>query len=231
MQISQGSRCTSFLLPSYRAVTVVVTVSISVAVVVLTLTLPVTCEVANAVTGMIVSAPVTEVAVAPPDEIGVTGGRGAVAVAAAGEDGVGVAGVDGSDDAAAASELEEVGDWVDVALAIVTKAVDTVETVTVVVGSSVGTALLEGTEDGLASADDDVAAAGTADVASEIEVLEVVRAGSGAELASVCAAAAPVIVVKPAVAPVKVADMVTKTTDAALVGSCPAAGSEEVDEL
>jgi hypothetical protein len=66
-----------------------VTVTVTVAVVVLILTIPVVCEPAKSVTGMMVSGAVTDDAVAPPDDTGVAGGRGAVLVGASD-----VAGVD-----------------------------------------------------------------------------------------------------------------------------------------
>lgn len=59
----------------YLAVTVVVTVWVTV------LMMPAACEAANAVTGRIVNE-LTDEAVAPPDDTGVAGGRGAGVVAA-----------------------------------------------------------------------------------------------------------------------------------------------------
>jgi hypothetical protein len=131
----EDSFSSSSLYPSHRAVTVVVTVSV------LTLTpTPVACD-AKPVTGTMVRTPVTEVAVAPPDETAVTGGRGADAALVAGvgctdcaagaevEASVGAAGAGGSELA-----IEVALDCVNVVLGTVTKAVEMVETVTVVVG-------------------------------------------------------------------------------------------------
>ena len=188
---------------SHLAVTVVVTVTV------LTLTLPVACNAARLVAGMMVSTSETEVAVAPPDDTGVIGGNGAELVV--GTDGEGLTGVDAADGAAGVLVL----DSVDVALATVTNSVDTDETVMVVVGSSAGIGLLA------VVGELEVAAVGVADMASEVvvvEVLEVVGAGVAVEAPKVWTAAAPVRVVKPPVGPLKVADIVTKTTDTALVG-------------
>jgi hypothetical protein len=83
---------------SHRAVTVVVTVTV------LTLTIPVACDAARAVTGTMVSTPVTEVAVAPPDDTAVMGGSDAALVAAT--DGDELTGVDASDGVAGAFVLD-----------------------------------------------------------------------------------------------------------------------------
>jgi hypothetical protein len=108
----------------------------------------------------------------------------------------------------------------------------------------VGSELLEGI-DVLGSAgtddDEDVAAAAEAEVGSEVATtgrglelavarLVVATVELAAEDANVASAAAPVRVVKPAVGPLKVADMVTKTTDASLVGCAPCADSEGVED-
>ena len=165
---------------------------------------------------MMVSTSETEVAVAPPDDTGVIGGNGAELVV--GTDGDGLTGVDVADWAAGVLVL----DSVDVALATVTNSVDTDETVMVVVGSSAGIGLLAVVgELEVAATGGAVAAVGVADMASEVvvvEVLEVVGAGVAVEVPKVWTAAAPVRVVKPPVGPLKVADIVTKTTDTALVG-------------
>jgi hypothetical protein len=98
--------------------------------------------------------------------------------------------------------------------------VETVEIVIVVVGSSLAEV------DVIDSGPTDVALAGSTDVASlvavadvsAVRVLELGKEDSVTDDARVSAAAAPVSVVKPAVAPVKVADIVTNTIDPALVG-------------
>lgn len=106
-------------------------------------------------------------------------------------------------------------------LGTVTKAVETVETVIVVVGSSVGTGVLDvgpaaGANEELAVAEVDSKVVRGLDVAIAVVV--------EAEGANVASAAAPVKVVKPAVAPLNVADMVTKMMD---VGGAACAVSEE----
>lgn len=83
---------------SHRAVTVVVTVTV------LTLTLPIPWDAARAVTGTMVSTPVTEVAVAPPDDTAVMAGSGAeLGVAAGCEE---LTGVDAWDGVAGAFVLD-----------------------------------------------------------------------------------------------------------------------------
>jgi hypothetical protein len=89
----------------------------------------------------------------------------------------------------------------------------------VVVGSFAGIALLPDVgELEVASAGGGVAAVGAADDATGVVAIGDVRAAAGVEDAKVWSAAAPVKVVKPAVGPLKVADIVTKMTDTALVG-------------
>lgn len=208
--------------------------------------------VANPVTGTMVRTPETEVAVAPPDETAVAGARGPDAAL--------VAGAGCEDDSAAGTEVEAlVGeavaggsefaleaalDCVNVVLATVTKAVEMVEMVIVVVGSFAGSRLLEEI-DVLGSAgvdeDADVTAAGEAELGSEVAAtgvalelatgrLVVAIAELAADDANVASAAAPVRVVKPAVGPLKVADMVTKITDASVAGCAPCADPEDVED-
>lgn len=103
---------------------------------------------------------------APPDETGVAGGNGAGVVAACEEIGVltgdGAIDVGDSDVVDAVTGVSELEDGVGVALGTVTNSVDTVSMVTVVVGSLLDRAMLDGNDDALVG----VALAGSTDVAS-----------------------------------------------------------------